>query len=251
MAQSSLDSRLRRLCRRVSSRAGRARGRRAPRQIAFGGTLLGLAAGVGAETINMAAALRAGDGALTESAAVALFDTSYVLGYYGAGIGIGLLALATGAAVVRTRALLPSWLAALGLALGVALLTPLSQVCARPCLRAVVGAGCRTASGFGSGEVTMPEPVPTHPSQPRRRNAGPQLKMPPAGARNRAETPREEGRLASQRARAVEAHLALPNGNRMAVPASRARLRWEIRAVRVRTARELGERRRHRAKERE
>jgi hypothetical protein len=95
--------------------------------IAFGGTLLGLAAGVGAETINMAAALRAGDGALTETAAVALFDTSYVLGYYGAGIGIGLLALATGAAAVRTRALLPSWLAALALALGVALLTPLSQ----------------------------------------------------------------------------------------------------------------------------
>jgi hypothetical protein len=95
--------------------------------IAFGGALLGLAAGVGAETINMAAALRAGDGELTESLAQALFDISYVLGFNAAGIGIGLLTLATGAAALRARALLPRWLAVVGLALGVALLTPLSQ----------------------------------------------------------------------------------------------------------------------------
>jgi hypothetical protein len=95
--------------------------------IAFGGALLGLAAGVGAETINMAAALRAGDGELTESLALALFDTSYVLGYNAAGIGMGLLALATGAAALRAGALLPRWLAVVGLALGLALLTPLSQ----------------------------------------------------------------------------------------------------------------------------
>jgi hypothetical protein len=95
--------------------------------IAFGGALLGMAAGVGAETINMAAALRAGDGELTEPLAQALFDISYVLGYNAAGIGIGLLTLATGVAALRARALLPRWLAVVGLALGVALLTPLSQ----------------------------------------------------------------------------------------------------------------------------
>jgi hypothetical protein len=95
--------------------------------IAFGGALLGLAAGVGAETINMAAALRAGDGELTSSLAQALFDTSYVLGYNAAGIGIGLLALAMGGAALRARALLPRWLAVIALALGIALLTPLSQ----------------------------------------------------------------------------------------------------------------------------
>jgi hypothetical protein len=95
--------------------------------IAFGGALLGVAAGVGAETINMAAALRAGDGELTEPLAQALFDISYVLGFNAAGIGIGLLTLATGAAAMRARALLPRWLAVVGLALGVALLTPLSQ----------------------------------------------------------------------------------------------------------------------------
>lgn len=94
--------------------------------IAFGGTLLGLAAGVGAETVNMAAALRAGDGELTEPLALALFDISYVLGSYAAGIGFGLLTLATGAAALRAGALLPRWLAVVALALGVALVTPLS-----------------------------------------------------------------------------------------------------------------------------
>jgi hypothetical protein len=95
--------------------------------IAFGGALLAAAAGVGAETINMAAALRAGDGELTRSLALALFDTSYVLGFYAAGIGLGLVARATAVAALRSGALLPAPVAFVGLAFGVALLTPLSQ----------------------------------------------------------------------------------------------------------------------------
>jgi hypothetical protein len=94
--------------------------------IAFGGFILGSAAGVGAETINMAAAIRAGDAELTEPLALALFDTSYVLGSYAAGIGFGLLMLATGAAALRARAMLPRWLAVVALVLGVALITPLT-----------------------------------------------------------------------------------------------------------------------------
>jgi hypothetical protein len=93
--------------------------------IAFGGALLGLAAGIGAETINMAAAQRAGDEALTEPLALALFDISYVLGSYAAGIGFGLLTVATGAVALRTRALLPPWLAAVAVGIGIASITPL------------------------------------------------------------------------------------------------------------------------------
>lgn len=100
--------------------------------VAFGGALLAMATGLGAETINMAAALRAGDGELTESLAQALFDTSYVLGYYAAGVGLGLVVLAAAAAGLRAKALMPSWLAIVGLALGGALLTPLSQFVVPP-----------------------------------------------------------------------------------------------------------------------
>jgi hypothetical protein len=95
--------------------------------VAFGGAILGLATGLGAETINMAAALRAGDGQLTGPLAQALFDISYVLGYNAAGIGIGLLTLSIGAAALRAKAMLPRWLAVVSLALGAALLTPLSH----------------------------------------------------------------------------------------------------------------------------
>ena len=109
--------------------------------IAFGGALLGLAAGIGAETINMAAALRAGDGTLTSSLALTMFDISYVLGYNAAGIGIGLLTLATAAAALRARALLPRWLAVVSMGLGVALLTPLSRYALGPSLLLLLALG--------------------------------------------------------------------------------------------------------------
>ena len=95
---------------------------------AFGGLLVGLAAGIGAETINMAAALRAGDDALTEDLALALFDVSYMFGSYGAGVGFGVAALALGVAALRSGALLPRWLAAVAIALGAAMVTPLSGI---------------------------------------------------------------------------------------------------------------------------
>jgi hypothetical protein len=83
---------------------------------AFGGTILGLAAGFGAEAVNMAAAIRAGDGELTEPVAEALFDISYVLGSYATGIGFGVAMLAIGAVALRSGALLPRWLALVTLA---------------------------------------------------------------------------------------------------------------------------------------
>ena len=94
--------------------------------LAYGGLLFGLAPGVGAEAVNMAAALRAGDGELTEPLALALFDISYMLGSYASGLGFGVLSIAIGAAALRTGRLLPGWLAIAAIAIGVALVTPLA-----------------------------------------------------------------------------------------------------------------------------
>jgi hypothetical protein len=74
----------------------------------------------------LAAALRAGDGELTEPLALALFDISYVVGSYAAGIGFGLLTVAVSAVALRTGCLLPRSLALVGIAMGVALITPLA-----------------------------------------------------------------------------------------------------------------------------
>jgi hypothetical protein len=107
---------------------------------AYGGVLLAMAAGLGAETINMAGALRAGQGELTPDLAQALFEVSYVLGYNAAGVGLGIFLLAIGAAALRARALLPAWLAVVFLIAGVAFLTPLSQVLLGPAVLLLAGA---------------------------------------------------------------------------------------------------------------
>jgi hypothetical protein len=99
---------------------------------AFGGALLAVAAGLGAETINMVGALRADDGQLTPELGRALFEISYVLGYNGAGVGIGILVLAVAMVALRARALMPRWLALLLLGVGLAFLTPLSQFLLAP-----------------------------------------------------------------------------------------------------------------------
>jgi hypothetical protein len=104
---------------------------------AFGGALLAMVAGLGAETINMVGALRAGDGQLTPELGRALFEISYVLGYNGAGVGIGILVLAACAIALRSRALLPRWLALVLLVVGVAFLTPLSRYLLAPAVVAL------------------------------------------------------------------------------------------------------------------
>jgi hypothetical protein len=106
---------------------------------AFGGALLLVAAGLGAETINMAGALRAGDGQLTKGLGQALFEISYVLGYNGAGVGIGILLLATAAVALRARTLLPRWFALLLLVVGIAFLTPLCRFLLGPSILLLAG----------------------------------------------------------------------------------------------------------------
>lgn len=115
---------------------------------AFGGGLLAMAAGLGAETINMVGALRADGGQLTPDLGRALFEISYVLGYNGAGGGIGILVLAVAAVALRTRTLMPHWLAILLFVIGLAFFTPLSRFLLGPSvlLLAVVSAQLLRAS---------------------------------------------------------------------------------------------------------
>jgi hypothetical protein len=124
---------------------------------AFGGTILGLAAGLGAESVNLAAALRAGDGELTEPLALALFDISYVFGSYATGIGFGVAMLAIGAVALRSGKLLPRWLAFVAVVIGLAMVTPLAgyvlgEYTVAPCflLLAVLGVLLLRGSALGS-----------------------------------------------------------------------------------------------------
>jgi hypothetical protein len=100
--------------------------------VAFGGALLGAGAGLGAETINMLGALRADDGQLTGTLGQALFEISYALGFNAAGVGIGVFVLATAAGALRSGTVLPRWLAIVMAVIGIALLTPMSQVVLGP-----------------------------------------------------------------------------------------------------------------------
>jgi hypothetical protein len=95
---------------------------------AFGGALLGLAAGVGAETINMVGALRARDGQLSAALAQSVWEIARVLGSTAAGVGMGIFALATAAVALRTGVVLPRWLAIVTAVVGTSLLTPVSYV---------------------------------------------------------------------------------------------------------------------------
>ena len=95
---------------------------------AFGGVVLCLAAGLGAETINMAAALRAQDGELSPALAQSLFEISQILGSTASAVGVGVFALATAAVALRTGQVLPRWVAVAVGVIGVVLLTPVSQL---------------------------------------------------------------------------------------------------------------------------
>jgi hypothetical protein len=123
---------------------------------AFGGALLLAAAGLGAETINMAGALRAGDGQLTPGLARALFEVSYALGYNGAGVGLGILLLATAAVALRARALLPRWLALLFIVAGLAFLTPLAQILVAPSVLLLLVASIQLLRGSMGQEGLEP-----------------------------------------------------------------------------------------------
>lgn len=119
---------------------------------AFGGAVLGMAAALGAETINMVGALRAGDGELSAALARALFEISQVLGSTASGVGLGVFALATGAALLRSGRVLPRWVGIALAVAGVALLTPLSSIAEVPGaalvgITLIVGVSSASAAG--------------------------------------------------------------------------------------------------------
>jgi hypothetical protein len=95
---------------------------------AFAGALLSMAAGIGAESINLAAAIRAQDDELSDELAQSLFETSQILGSAATGIGLGVFALATAAVALRSGLVLPRVIAMAVGALGLVLLSPLAHV---------------------------------------------------------------------------------------------------------------------------
>jgi hypothetical protein len=123
---------------------------------AFGGALLAVAAGLGAETINMVGALRADDGSLTPELARSLFEISYVLGFNAAGVGLGILVLAIAAVALRARAVMPRWLAVFLLVVGLAFLTPLSRFLLTPAVLALAAVSIQLLRSSAPGAASNP-----------------------------------------------------------------------------------------------
>ena len=73
--------------------------------VAFAGTVLIVAAGLGAETINMAGAMSADDGQLTADTAQVYFDVSWAFGAPAAGVAIAMTAAAVALVALRTGGL--------------------------------------------------------------------------------------------------------------------------------------------------
>ena len=128
---------------------------------AFGGAVLGMAAGVGAETTNLVGALRARDGQLSDALAQSLWEIARVLGSTAGGVGLGVFALATAAVALRTGEVLPRWLATVLAVIGLLLLTPISY------LGEATG-GSMVVLALIIGVVFLRKPVPNHSrSQPK------------------------------------------------------------------------------------
>jgi hypothetical protein len=106
---------------------------------ALAGALLGMAAGLAAESINMVAALRARDDELSGELAQALFEISQIFGSVATAVGLGVFFIAVAAAALRTGRVLAGWRAILILLIGVVLLTPAAHVNVLPGIAMLVG----------------------------------------------------------------------------------------------------------------
>ena len=92
--------------------------------MAFGGAVLTAAVGLGAETINLVAAMRADDGELTAEAAQIYFDVSFMFGYTAAAVAMAALAAPIALIAMRAGRSLTGWLAWSVVAVSVVMLIP-------------------------------------------------------------------------------------------------------------------------------
>jgi hypothetical protein len=95
---------------------------------AFGGALLGVGAGLVAETVNMFGAIRAKDGELDESLARALFEVPQAMGSVGTAVGFAVFALATAWVAGRSGTVVPRYDVVLLTLTGLVLVTPLAAL---------------------------------------------------------------------------------------------------------------------------
>jgi hypothetical protein len=93
--------------------------------VAFAGTILLAAVGLGAETINMAGAHSADDGQLTADTAQIYFDVSWAFGAPAAGIAGAAAAAPIALIALRSGRVLSPWAAWLVLLMSLAMLTPI------------------------------------------------------------------------------------------------------------------------------
>ena len=95
---------------------------------AFAGLIVTVAAGVGAESVNMIGGLRAAEGRVDAALARSVHEISQMFGSVASGVGVGVFALALAAAGLRTRRLMPRYAVAIIAVAGVAALSPLSYL---------------------------------------------------------------------------------------------------------------------------
>jgi hypothetical protein len=92
--------------------------------VAFAGTVVLVAVGLAAETINMAGALSADDGQLTADTAQIYFDVSWAFGAPAAGVAVAMVGVPLAIIALRTGRVLPAWGAWFALLIGLVSLTP-------------------------------------------------------------------------------------------------------------------------------
>jgi hypothetical protein len=93
-------------------------------QVAFAGTVLIAAVGLGAETINMAGAWSATDDQLTPDTAQIYFDVSWAFGAPAAGVAVAMVGLPLGLIALRTGRVIRPWAAWLTILVALVTLTP-------------------------------------------------------------------------------------------------------------------------------